>query len=95
MELHLRRGGRRGHARVRSAGAGVPFCPAGVVTRRSMAGFIERAAHGALTPPPVYLGEFGDVTLGSFNANYIRAWWKTRSRPARRLPTALLPGEAR
>ena len=48
------------------------FCPADVVTRRSMAGFIERAVHGALTPPPVYLGEFDDVLLGSFNANYIQ-----------------------
>ena len=48
------------------------FCPADVVTRRSMAGFIERAVHGALTPPPVYLGEFGDVLPDSFNANYIQ-----------------------
>jgi len=48
------------------------FCPAQVVTRRSMAGFIERAVHGALTPPPVYLAEFNDVLLGSFNADYIQ-----------------------
>jgi len=48
------------------------FCPAEVVTRRSMAAFIERAVHGALTPPPVYLGEFDDVLLGSFNADYIQ-----------------------
>jgi len=48
------------------------FCPADVVTRRTMAGFIERAVHGALVPPPVYLGEFGDVSSGSFNANYIQ-----------------------
>jgi len=48
------------------------FCPTEVVTRRSMAGFIERAVHGALTPPPVYLGEFEDVLAGSFNANYIQ-----------------------
>ena len=48
------------------------FCPAQPVTRRSMAGFIERAVHGALTPPPVYLGEFDDVLSGSFNANYIQ-----------------------
>ncbi len=48
------------------------FCPADVVTRRSMAGFIERGVHGALTPPPVYLGEFEDVLSGSFNANYIQ-----------------------
>jgi hypothetical protein len=48
------------------------FCPAEVVTRRSMAGFIERAMHGALTPPPVYLVEFDDVLAGSFNANYIQ-----------------------
>ena len=48
------------------------FCPAEAVTRRSMAGFIERAVHGALTPPPVYLGEFEDVLAGSFNANYIQ-----------------------
>ena len=48
------------------------FCPADVVTRRTMAGFIERAVHGALVAPPVYLGEFNDVLLGSFNANYIQ-----------------------
>ena len=48
------------------------FCPNEVVTRRSMAGFIERAVHGALTPPPVYLDEFEDVLAGSFNANYIQ-----------------------
>jgi S-layer homology domain len=48
------------------------FCPNDVVTRRTMAGFIERAAHGALTPPPVYLGEFNDVLLGSFNSDYIQ-----------------------
>ena len=48
------------------------FCPAEVVTRRSMAGFIERGVHGALTPPPVYRAEFGDVLLGSFNADYIQ-----------------------
>ena len=48
------------------------FCPNDVVTRRSMAGFIERAVHGSLTPPPVYQGEFSDVLLGSFNANYIQ-----------------------
>ncbi len=48
------------------------FCPTEVVTRRSMAGFIERGVHGALTPPPVYLGRFQDVLAGSFNANYIQ-----------------------
>lgn len=48
------------------------FCPSEVVTRRSMAGFIERALRGALTPPPVYLGGFQDVVAGSFNANYIQ-----------------------
>jgi hypothetical protein len=48
------------------------FCPSEVVTRRSMAGFIERAIHGALTPPPVYLNGFEDVLAGSFNANYIQ-----------------------
>jgi hypothetical protein len=37
-----------------------------------MAGFIERAVHGALTPPPVYVGAFDDVLPGSFNANYIQ-----------------------
>ena len=46
--------------------------PTEVVTRRSMAGFIERAVHGALTPPPVYLNGFQDVVAGSFNANYIQ-----------------------
>ena len=48
------------------------FCPNDVVTRRSMAGFIERAVHGAQTPPPVYQGEFNDVLLGSFNSDYIQ-----------------------
>jgi hypothetical protein len=48
------------------------FCPEEAVTRRSMAGFIERAVHGALTPPPVYLNGFEDVFAGSFNANYIQ-----------------------
>ncbi len=48
------------------------FCPNEVVTRRSMAGYIERAMHGALSPPPVYPGEFDDVLLGSFNADYIQ-----------------------
>lgn len=48
------------------------FCPNEVVTRRSMAGFIERAVHGALTPPPVYTGQFEDVLLGSLNADYIQ-----------------------
>ncbi len=48
------------------------FCPSDFVTRRSMAGFIERAVHGPLTPPPVYQGEFDDVLLGSFNADYIQ-----------------------
>ncbi len=48
------------------------FCPGDIVTRRSMAGFIERAVHGSLTPPPVYRGEFDDVLLGSFNADYVQ-----------------------
>ncbi len=48
------------------------FCPSEVVTRRTMAGFIERAVHGSLTPPPVYLAGFNDVLLGSFNADYIQ-----------------------
>jgi hypothetical protein len=48
------------------------FCPNEIVTRRSMAGYIERAVHGALTPPPVYTGEFADVLLGSFNSDYIQ-----------------------
>jgi len=48
------------------------FCPDQIVTRRSMAGFIEGAVHGALTPPPVYRGQFDDVLFGSFNADYIQ-----------------------
>ncbi len=48
------------------------FCPSLAVTRRSMAGFIERGSHGSLTPPPVYLAGFDDVAIGSFNANYIQ-----------------------
>jgi hypothetical protein len=48
------------------------FCPNEAVTRRSMAGFIERAVHGPLTPPPVYTGQFDDVLLGSFNSDYIQ-----------------------
>ena len=48
------------------------FCPNEIVTRRSMAGFLERGVHGALTPPPVYTGRFDDVLIGSFNADYIQ-----------------------
>ena len=48
------------------------FCPDEIVTRRSMAGFLERGVHGALTPPPVYTGRFDDVLIGSFNADYIQ-----------------------
>jgi hypothetical protein len=48
------------------------FCPNEIVTRRSMAGYIERAVHGSLTPPPVYTGQFDDVLLGSFNSDYIQ-----------------------
>ncbi len=72
VELHLWRGRCRGHAGCAPQTPTFLFCPAEVVTRRSMAGFIERAVHGALAPPPVYLGEFGDVLPGSFNANYIQ-----------------------
>ena len=62
-----------------AAGAGVmrgcsfyAFCPTGVVTRADMAGYIERAIHGALAPVPAYLGGFTDVFFNSFNANYIQ-----------------------
>lgn len=62
-----------------AAGAGVmrgcsfyAFCPTGVVTRADMAGYIERAIHGALAPLPAYLGGFSDVFFNSFNANYIQ-----------------------
>ena len=48
------------------------FCPAEVVTRRSMAGYIERAVHGALRRRPCTSAEFDDVLLGSFNADYIQ-----------------------
>ena len=48
------------------------FCPTGVVTRADMAGYIERAIHGALAPVPAYLGGFTDVFFNSFNANYIQ-----------------------
>ena len=72
LELHLRRGGRRRHAGLHPHAPLYAFCPAEVVTRRSMAGYIERAVHGALAPPPVYIAEFDDVLLGSFNADYIQ-----------------------
>jgi S-layer homology domain len=62
-----------------AAGAGImrgcsyySFCPGGTVSRADMAGYLERAIHGPLTPPPVYLGEFTDVFFNDYNANYIQ-----------------------
>jgi hypothetical protein len=62
-----------------AAGAGIMpgcggnnFCPNGVVTRADMAGFIERAVHGADYDPPAYAGAFGDVAPGDYNADYIQ-----------------------
>jgi hypothetical protein len=48
------------------------FCPSGLVTRADMAGYIERAKHGASARPPVYTGIFSDVLPNDYNANYIQ-----------------------
>ncbi|HEY3204476.1 MAG TPA: carboxypeptidase regulatory-like domain-containing protein [Thermoanaerobaculia bacterium] len=48
------------------------FCPNGVVTRADMAGYIERAVHGADFVPPTYAGGFDDVASGDYNADYIQ-----------------------
>lgn len=47
------------------------FCPSASVTRADMAGYIFRSVHGPFTPPPAYLGEFGDVFFTDYNADYI------------------------
>jgi hypothetical protein len=48
------------------------FCPAGLVTRADMAGYIWRAVHGAFAAPPAYTGIFSDVFFGDYNASYIQ-----------------------
>jgi hypothetical protein len=48
------------------------FCPSAEVTRADMAGYIWRAVHGAFASPPAYLGIFGDVFFGDYNADYIQ-----------------------
>ena len=48
------------------------FCPAGIVTRADMAGYIFRGVHGASTPPPVYQNIFQDVTFNQYNSFYIQ-----------------------
>ena len=48
------------------------FCPAGIVTRADMAGYIFRGVHGASTPPPVYQNIFLDVTFNQYNSFYIQ-----------------------
>ena len=71
------------------------FCPAEVVTRRSMAGFIERAVHGALTPPPVYLGEFDDVLAGQLQRQLHPGPRRRRDHGGlQRRAAALLPGRS-
>ena len=48
------------------------FCPAGIVTRADMAGYLCRGVHGASTPPPVYQNIFLDVTFNQYNSFYIQ-----------------------
>ncbi len=48
------------------------FCPAGIVTRADMAGYLFRAVHGASTPPPVYQNVFQDVSFNQYNSFYIQ-----------------------
>ena len=67
-----------------AAGAGVMpgcdvpaflFCPADLVTRADMAGFILRAVHGEDFVPAPYAGAFGDVSAGDYNADYIQSFF--------------------
>ena len=67
-----------------AAGAGVMpgcdvpaflFCPADLVTRADMAGFILRAVHGEDFVPAPYAGAFGDVSAGDDNADYIQSFF--------------------
>jgi len=67
-----------------AAGAGVMpgcdaasfrFCPAALVTRADMAGFILRGVHGADFVPEAYAGAFLDVHAGDFNADYIQSFF--------------------
>ena len=68
-----------------AAGAGVMpgcdpaaflFCPAALVTRADMAGFILRAVHGAAFVPTPYAGAFDDVQAGDYNADYIQSFFE-------------------
>ena len=67
-----------------AAGAGVmpgcdsavfQFCPAALVTRADMAGFILRGVHGAAFVPEAYAGAFLDVSAGDYNADYIQSFF--------------------
>ena len=51
------------------------FCPADLVTRADMAGFILRAVHGEDFVPAPYAGAFGDVSAGDDNADYIQSFF--------------------
>jgi hypothetical protein len=55
--------------------AGFLFCPAGLVTRADMAGFVLRAVHGPDFVPAAYAGAFGDVQAGDYNADYIQSFY--------------------
>jgi hypothetical protein len=67
-----------------AAGAGVMpgcdpsaalFCPATLVTRADMAGYILRAVHGAAYVPTPYAGAFADVHAGDYNADWIQSFY--------------------
>jgi uncharacterized protein (DUF1800 family) len=48
------------------------YCPSSAVTRAQMAVFLLRAEHGAAyVPPPATGNVFGDVTTGTFGADWI------------------------
>ncbi|MBI5964894.1 MAG: SBBP repeat-containing protein [Chloroflexi bacterium] len=47
------------------------YCPAATVTRAQAAIFLVRAMHSSTFVPPPATGNFTDVSIGSFGANYI------------------------
>ena len=49
------------------------YCPNQVVTKSQLAKIILKAKYGAAYIPPVAIGNFLDVPLGSFNADWIEA----------------------
>jgi hypothetical protein len=57
---------------------GSQYCPNANITRAEMAIFLLRGKHGsAYTPPPATGMVFGDVTIGSFAADFIEQLFNT------------------